>query len=165
MMVAGSRPAKDHEGRRSTKSENEKKTERCSFNGKPSSEIFFSVYPGSIPRAKTPASSGHAFGAATSGAPRAKGNEESGAPLICATQRVAHLMGAERPTAVPSGGVDVFERSDDHVKGRPKRSLTRSVKIPRSSISALPLALWASGARQSGAAKRERGLSAPARKL
>ncbi len=31
-------------------------------------------------------------------------------------------MGAARPTAVQSGGVDVFERSDDHVEG-PQRSL------------------------------------------
>ena len=136
-MVAGSRPAKDPEGRRSTKSKNEKKSERCGFTGKSFSEIFFSVYPGSRPRAKTPASSGHAFGAATSGAPRAKGNEESGAPLLCTTQRVAYLTGAERPTAVQSCGVGVFERSDDHAQGRPKRSLTRSVKIPRFLISHL----------------------------
>jgi hypothetical protein len=49
----------------------------------------------------------------------------------------------------------VFERSDDHVKGEPKRSLTRSVKIPLVSISTFPLALWPSGARQSGATKRK----------
>jgi len=80
------------------------------------------------------------------------------------TRSVTHLMGAERPTAVQSCGVGVFERSDDHMGGR-SGVCTCSVKIPRFSISALPLALWTSGARQSGAAKRERGLSALARKL
>ena len=35
-------------------------------------------------------------------------------------------------------GVGVFERSDDHAQGRPKRSLTRSVKIPRFLISHFP---------------------------
>ena len=85
--------------------------------------------------------------------------------MTCVTRSVTRWMGAERPTTVQNGGVGVFERSDDHAEGGQSGVCTRSVKIPRFSRSALPLALWTSGARQSGAAKRERGLSAPARKL
>jgi hypothetical protein len=58
------------------------------------------------------------------------------------------------------GRVAVFEQSDDHVEGDRGGVYTQSVKIPLFSISALPLALWTSGARQSGATK---GVARPER--
>jgi hypothetical protein len=59
-----------------------------------------------------------------------------------------------RGVLVPWRG-GVFERSADHAAGSQSGVCTRSVEIPRISISNFPLALWASGARQSGATKRK----------
>jgi hypothetical protein len=83
--------------------------------------------------------------------------------MTCVTRSVTRWMGAEQPTTVQNGGwacssAATITRGECGV-------CMRSVKIPRFSISDFPLALWTSGARQSGATKRERGLSAPPRKL
>jgi hypothetical protein len=63
-------------------------------------------------------------------------------------------MGAERPTVVQSGGVGMFERSDDHagVSAESARAAWRFRVSSSVTFLRVP-ALWTSGARQSGATK------------
>ena len=74
--------------------------------------------------------------------------------MTCVTRSVTHSMGAARPAVVQSGGVGVFEHSDDH--GGECRVCTRSVESLQCLISPLPLGFGALAEQSASEARPER---------